>query len=288
MTETTTHTLDAPGATLYYDVTANKSSKLPVLFVFGSPMASQGFVTLAEHFPDRTVVRYDPRSSERSKRTDGKSTTTPEEHADDLRRLIDAVSSEPVDFFATSGGAVNALVLVEQHPDNLRTLVAHEPPISAVLPDREHVAATTAAIHELYLKEGFGPAMAKFIEFLMHEGEFTADYASKPAPDPAMFGLPAEDDGSRDDALLGHNMGSSPTFEHDFEAVASASTRVVVAVGEESERIMPGRAAYGVAEQLGEEVVVFPGGHDGFLGGEYGQTGKPDEFGAKLREVLDA
>lgn len=288
MTDTTTHTLDAPGATLHYDVTANDSSSLPVLFIFGSPMAAPGFVTLAGHFTDRTVVRYDPRSSERSKRTDGKLTTTPEEHAADLRRLIDAITSEPVDFFATSGGAVNALVLVEQHPDNLRTLVAHEPPISAVLPDAENAAAVSAAIHELYRKEGFGPAMAKFIEFVMYEGEVTADYAAKPGPDPAVFGLPTEDDGSRDDPLLGHNMGSSTTFNHDFDAVASAATRVVVGVGEESARIMPGRAALAVAEHLGVAPVNFPGGHDGFLGGEYGSTGKPDEFGARLREVLDA
>jgi len=31
---------------------------------------------------------------------------------------------------------------------------------------------------------------------------------------------------------------------------------------------------------------VFPSGHSGFLGGEFGQTGKPVEFAAKLREVL--
>jgi len=42
------------------------------------------------------------------------------------------------------------------------------------------------------------------------------------------------------------------------------------------------------ARELGAEPVVFPGGHNGFLGGEYGQTGKPDEFAARLREVLAA
>ena len=32
----------------------------------------------------------------------------------------------------------------------------------------------------------------------------------------------------------------------------------------------------------------LPGGHAGFLGGEYGQVGKPDEFAATLRRVLAA
>ena len=40
--------------------------------------------------------------------------------------------------------------------------------------------------------------------------------------------------------------------------------------------------------ELGMTPVTFPGGHDGFLGGEYGQTGTPDAFAAKLREVLDS
>ena len=48
------------------------------------------------------------------------------------------------------------------------------------------------------------------------------------------------------------------------------------------------RGAYAIAERRGSTPQVFPGGHDGFLGGEYGQMGKPDEFAAKLREVLSA
>jgi hypothetical protein len=43
-----------------------------------------------------------------------------------------------------------------------------------------------------------------------------------------------------------------------------------------------------VAERLGTTAVIFPGDHAGFLGGEYGQTGDPDAFAAKLREVLTA
>jgi hypothetical protein len=48
------------------------------------------------------------------------------------------------------------------------------------------------------------------------------------------------------------------------------------------------RGAVAVAKRLGTAPVTFPSGHGGFLGGEYGQTGKPDEFASKLREVLVA
>ena len=126
--ELTTHTLDAPGATLTYDIRRSDASREPALLMIGSPMGASGFGALADGFPVWTVVTYDPRGSERSKRTDGAAESTPEEHADDLHRLISAVGGGPVDVFASSGGAVNALALVARHPEDVRTLVAHEPP----------------------------------------------------------------------------------------------------------------------------------------------------------------
>src|SRR5712671_523961 len=150
MTEPKTHTLDAPGAVLFYDVRSNDSSTEPVLLLIGSPMGADGFVTLAGHFTDRTVVTYDPRSAGRSKRTDGSLETTPDEHADDLHRLIEALDAGPVDIFASSGGAVNALALVAKHPEQVRTLVAHEPPAAQQLPDRERALAAATGIHQTY------------------------------------------------------------------------------------------------------------------------------------------
>jgi pimeloyl-ACP methyl ester carboxylesterase len=279
-------TLDVPGAVLHYDVRSSEATTEPVLLMIGSPMGADGFATLAGHFPDRTVVTYDPRSSGRSKRTDGAVVTTPLEHADDLRRLIGALGAGPVDIFASSGGAVNALVLTAGHPERVRTLVAHEPPAFSVLPDADTVLAVCADIRETYKRCGHGAAMAKFIAVVMEQGPLPADYLSRPAPDPAAFGLPADDDGSRDDPLVGQNMPSCAAYRHDFDALLAASTRVVVGVGEESGATVTGRAATALADRLGGSPVTFPGGHAGFLGGEYGQTGKPDAFAATLRDVL--
>jgi pimeloyl-ACP methyl ester carboxylesterase len=286
MTEPKTDTLRVPGAVLHYDVRSAGSSTHPVLLMIGSPMGAAGFVTLAGHFADRTVVTYDPRGSGRSQRTDGALATTPDEHADDLHRLISALDAGPVDIFATSGGAVNALALVARHPEQVRTLVAHEPPAYAELPDSGPALAACTDIHETYLRSGFGPAMAKFIAIVSLQGPVPADYADRPAPDPAAFGLPADDDGSRNDPLVGQNMPSCPAYKHDFDALRSAPTRIVVAVGEESGQVLTGRAAVAVAGRLGEPPATFPGGHDGFLGGEYGGMGKPDAFAATLRAVL--
>jgi pimeloyl-ACP methyl ester carboxylesterase len=288
MTDMKSHTLEAPGAVLHYDVRSSESSSAPVLLLTGSPMAAPGFGTLATYFTDRTVVTYDPRGSERSVRTDGATESTPDEHADDLHRLISALDVGPVDIFASSGGAVNALALVARHPEQVRTLVAHEPPAADVLADRESALAASRAVNETYQREGFGPAMAKFIQLVSHDGPIPADLADQPAPNPADFGLPTEDDGSRDDPMFGQNMISCTHYRHDFEALRASPTRIVVVAGAASGNQLAARAAHAVADRLGRAAVTFPGDHAGFLGGEYGQTGVPDEFAAALRQVLDA
>jgi uncharacterized protein YndB with AHSA1/START domain/pimeloyl-ACP methyl ester carboxylesterase len=284
----TTQPLDVPGATLTYDVRRNDAGTEPILVLIGSPMGAAGFGTLSRHFSDRTVVTYDPRGSERSVKTDPGSPVTPEVHADDLHRIIQAIGGGPVDLFASSGGAVNALALVAKHPEEVRTLVAHEPPLASALPDREHAMAAARAVYETYQRSGWGAGMAHFIAVTSHQGPFTAETAGQPGPDPAMFGMPTEDDGSRTDPMLGQNMITCTHYEPDFDALRSASTRIVMAAGQESEGTMASRGAFAVAERLGTKPVVFPSNHGGFLGGEYGQTGQPDAFAAKLREVLEA
>jgi pimeloyl-ACP methyl ester carboxylesterase len=285
MTEPTTHTLEVPGVVLTYDV-RKSDSPAPVLLLIGSPMGAGGFGTLASHFTDRTVVTYDPRGVERSTKADPSSPSTPDQHADDLPRIIDELGAGPVDLFASSGGAVNALALVATHPEQVRTLVAHEPPLASILPDRDGAMAFTQAIHDTYERSGFGAGMAQFIVAVSHRGPMTAEFASQPAPDPAMFGMPTEDDGTRSDPLLGQNIVSSTHYEPDLDGLRAVSTRIVLAAGTESEGQMAFRGAFAMADLLGTTPVIFPSGHGGFLGDEYGQPGEPDAFAAKLREVL--
>jgi pimeloyl-ACP methyl ester carboxylesterase len=256
--------------------------------LIGSPMGAAGFGSLAGHFADRTIVTYDPRGSERSVKSDPASPVTPQIHADDVHRIIEAIGGGPVDLFASSGGAINALALVANHPGDVRTLVAHEPPLASALPDREHALAAARAVAETYQRSGWGAGMAHFIAITSHQGPFTPEVVDQPAPDPQMFGLPTDDDGSRDDPMLGSNMITLTHYEPDYEALRSVPTRIVVAAGVESEGTMASRGAYAVAERLGTDPVIFPSNHGGFLGGEYGQSGEPEAFAAKLREVLSA
>lgn len=285
--DSTTRTLEVPGATLAYDVRPGTGSDPTPLFLIGSPMGAGGFVSLADRFGDRTIITYDPRGSERSTLTDPASRVGPEEHSEDLHRIIAEVGG-PVDMFASSGGAVNALALVAAHPQDVRTLVAHEPPLASLVPDREHAMAACRAVHESYMRGGSNAGMAHFIAIVSHRGEFTPEVVAQPAPDPAMFGMPADDDGDRNDAMLGKDKAivTLTGFEPDFDALLAAPTRIVLAAGEGSTGELANRGAFAVAGRLDRQPVVFPSDHGGFLGGEYGQTGEPDAFAAKLREVL--
>jgi pimeloyl-ACP methyl ester carboxylesterase len=279
-----THTLDAPGATITYDVRGTLGTGTPLLII-GSPMGADGFTTLAGLVPDRPVITYDPRGVGRSTRTDGHGELTPEDHAGDLARLVETIGG-PVDVFASSGGAVNALAWVAKRGDQVRTLVAHEPPLATILPDRDALAAAIEDMRQTYQRDGMGAGMAKFITLVMYDGEMPDGYRT-PTVDPAQFGLPTQDDGSRDDPLLAQNVRTITGYQPDVDALRAAQTRIVLARGAASGQTMAARGADAMAALLETEPAVFPGSHGGFMGDEYGQPGEPDAFAARLRVVLD-
>jgi pimeloyl-ACP methyl ester carboxylesterase len=286
----TTHILETPEAELTYDVHGSlpAADGRPPLVMIGQPMDAGGFGVLASLFPERTVVTYDPRGLGRSTRKDGRVDQLPETQAGDVHAIIEALGAGPVEMFASSGGAVTALALVAAYPGDVTTLVAHEPPIIPVLPDAEAAERVRASVRDAYEAKGLGAGMAAFIAMTSWKGEYTDDYFAQPAPDPAAFGMPAEDDGTRDNPLLSDRSWAISSYRPDVEAVTAAPTRVVIAVGEETGDTFTGRTSVATAELLGQRATVFPSHHGGFLGGEYGYAGQPEAFARRLREVLDA
>jgi pimeloyl-ACP methyl ester carboxylesterase len=290
MSETSTiqtHTVGDGPASITYDIRgdlATATADRPVLMIVGSPMDASGFGTLASHFTDRPVVTYDPRGAGRN--PTGTTPITPEQHADDLHSVIAALGVGPVDLFGSSGGAVNALAVVAAHPEDVRRVVAHEPPLATLLPDRDAVLAVCRDMRATYDAQGAGAAMAKFIPFVMHDGAITGAYLDQPPADPAMFGMSSEDDGTRTDPLM-RNMSDCIGYQPDVEALAVLGDRLLLGVGVESGQQMAARGGRSVAEALGRPVTDFPSGHAGFLGGEHGQVGDPDGFAATLRSVLE-
>ncbi|WP_022923532.1 alpha/beta fold hydrolase [Serinicoccus marinus] len=282
-----TRTVGEGADLITYDVhgdLAGAAPDRPVLLAVGSPMDAVGFQALAEQVDDRPVVTLDPRGAGRN--PTATDLLTPERHAADLHRVVEALGGGPVDVFASSGGAVNALAHAAAYPQDVRRVVAHEPPLATYLPDREPLLAACEDLRATYERDGHGAAMAKFITLVMVLGPIDDSYLQQPTPDPAAFGMPAGDDGSRDDALF-RNLPACNAYEPDLEALGALGDRLVVAVGEESGETFATRGARSVAQALGQEAVVVPGDHGGYMGEVYGQpAGKPEEFAAALREIL--
>jgi pimeloyl-ACP methyl ester carboxylesterase len=267
-----THTLELADVDLVYDVHGPlpTADGRPPLVLVGQPMDASGFGALVAHLPERTTVTYDPRGLGRSVRKDGSVVNDPEVQATDVAAVIEALDAGAVDLFASSGGAVTALALVASYPDLVRTLVAHEPPLLSLLPDAGAAVRAQDLVRARYEAAGWGAGMAAFIGQTSWEGEFD------------------DDDGSRDDPLLSDRSLSITRYRPDVAALGAASTRVVIAVGEESRDVVTGRAAVAAAALLGREATVFPSHHGGFLGGEFGYAGQPEAFAARLRDVLDS
>src|SRR6478609_8875981 len=170
---TTMHRLETAVADIAYDVHGPlpTADGRPPLVMIGQPMDASGFGTLASHFPDRTVITYDPRGLGRSTRKDGRVDNAPTLQADDVHAVIETLGVGPVEMFASSGGAVTALALVAAYPNDLTTLVAHEPPLIPVLPDAPAAELAAKAFRDVYDARGRYAGMAAFIAMTSWQGE---------------------------------------------------------------------------------------------------------------------
>jgi clorobiocin/coumermycin A biosynthesis protein CloN7/CouN7 len=269
----TTHTLDVPGARLYFE----RRGSGPLLLMIGSPMDSTGFTGLADALAgDYTVVTYDPRGIGNSSREDTTADVTPEQQADDVHRLLSALGGEPAHLFGSSGGAVVGLALVTAHPGQLRTLVAHEPPVVELLPDSAQVRAQIEDIYDTYRADGADKAMQKF---MAHAG--LGDGFGQESDAPRWEPSPEEMARMRATTaqFFEHLIRPTTRYQPDIEALLAASTRIVAAGGTSSKGQLAHRATVALAGQLGTTVVDFPGDHGGFLA-------LPQQFGRVLDQVL--
>jgi pimeloyl-ACP methyl ester carboxylesterase len=286
--EVTPRRLDVPGGSLHHEVRGTG----PLLLVIGQPMTSVPFASvadlLAEHY---TVVTYDPRGLGESKVDDPSLPVTPEVEADDLAQIVDEVGGGPAEVFGSSGGAVAGLALAARHPDKVRTLIAHEPPVCDLLPDAPHVRAVIYDIEEAYRSYGPGAAWGKFVSLVMHDGLVTeAGVPPVTWPPPGQNAPNAADTGSdppapsekqqADDELFFLRMLKPFTrYQPTVDTLRSGAPRVLIAVGETSRGEVAKRSAVALAERLGTAPVTFPGDHGGFMA-------DPVAFADRIRQVL--
>jgi pimeloyl-ACP methyl ester carboxylesterase len=266
-------TLKVPGASLYYE----KRGSGPVLLMIpGGPADAGVFTAIAGILADRyTVVTYDPRGNSRSTLDGPAEDWRAEVQADDASRLLSAVGAEPAYVFGSSGGAQVGLALALRHPDQVRVLVAHEPPAMELLEDRDQQRAVTDEVYATYRREGAGPAMARFM----------SRAGLKPPPAPPSGEVPKEMAeamarmGKNVELFLAHGLRPIGAYVPDVDALRRGTTRVVIAGGDASRGAPAYQAGAALAQRLGRPLVQFPGDHGGFMG-------QAPAFAETLHEVL--
>jgi pimeloyl-ACP methyl ester carboxylesterase len=263
-------TLDAPGATLAYEVLGSG----PVLVMIGHPMPADGFRALAAQFPDRTVVLHDPRGTGASTMADPTQAPDVDVLADDLSRVLAAVTDGPADVLGSSGGGITALALAAAHPEQVGTVVAHEPPLTEYLPDAAAVREQLAGVAPTHRDHGLFPGMGAFAVV----AGFTMPEPSPDAPPPPM---PSEADQRSMTRML---LGVETVCTYRVQAASLPTDRVRIGVGAWSgDAELTGRTSRAVASELGVPLVEFPGGHGGF---HPDQGGDPAAFAEVLRTAL--
>ncbi|MGF6888268.1 pimeloyl-ACP methyl ester carboxylesterase [Nocardia sp. GAS34] len=271
------YTLDVPGARLSYHV---RGSGPLLLLIPGGPAGTSVYddiaPVLAEHY---TVLTYDPRGLSASTLDDPSHDITVETQADDAHLLLREVTAEPAYVFASSGGSNTGLALAAAHPEQVHTLIVHEPPITELLPDPEAQRAHNADIYRTAHTIGISAAVRKFLP----DAGFNVPDDPDPAASAAIAAMREHFEaffGSANlEVFFGPMWHSLAGYTPDLDALRAIPARVVIGIGTTSEGQFAYRTAVLLAERLGLRPVVFPGDHGGMFGA-------PWEFTERLLDVL--
>ncbi len=265
----TTGTLAVPDGRLYYEV----RGRGPLVALVAAPMDADAFAPLADLLAaEHTVLTTDPRGIRRSVLHDPHQDSTPELRADDVARLLAHVDAGPAAVLGSSGGAVTVLALAQAGPALVHTVVAHEPPLLGLLPDREELFAREADMIATYRA---GDRLGAGRKFLANANIHLPEEVVL-----GMFGGEPDPQAAADEHFQYlHMIRGTTGFRPDVAALRDGPTRVVVGLGERSTGEVCDRTSRALAAALGTSPTMFPGGHIGFVE-------DPPAFTARLREVL--
>jgi pimeloyl-ACP methyl ester carboxylesterase len=221
---------------------------------------------------DFTVVTYDRRGFSRSP-VHAVAEDRLASDTDDARSLLESLSQQPADVFGSSSGGIVALDLVCRHPNSVRTVVAHEPPVVSLLADGDRYLDLFDDIYDTFRSRGAGAAMRKF--------GAAAGFGPPRIGSLEFFRmLPLIPRIRRNIPFwLQHELRQYTRFAPDLSLLRSRLAHLVLAGGEESRERFPYRATAALAEAVGTTVADLPGGHAGY-------RTHATEFASRLRGLL--
>jgi pimeloyl-ACP methyl ester carboxylesterase len=263
--------LQVEGAEIYFEL----RGRGPLIALHAAPMDASSFTPLAELLAvDHTVLTSDPRGINRSRADQADRDVTPEVRADDLAKVLRHVDAGPAVLFGSSGGAVSALALTQEHPELVDIVIAHEPPLAELLSDREELRTQTDSMIEAYLA---GDRRRAWLTFMESANIHLPDEVFE-----AMFGGPIHGQAAADEHFAFAHMERATTFwKPALPALRDTEVTIVVGIGEHSTFELCDRTSRALAAEIGIEPTMFPGGHLGFLE-------EPPAFATRIRDVLRA
>jgi pimeloyl-ACP methyl ester carboxylesterase len=172
----------------------------------------------------------------------------------DVHQLLAALTATPAFVFGSSIGALIGLDLPIHHPEQVRLLVAHEPPIGHLLSEAEQPAVHIA---EIARREGEAAAIRRFA------ASIGVQYAER-GPN---VELPQENERSAQNRsfFLTHDVGAVGRFRLDIATLRAAPTRIIPAGGEAGRTYFPYLCASRPAECLETSLMEFPSHHAGYI-----------------------
>ncbi|WP_326819297.1 alpha/beta fold hydrolase [Streptosporangium sp. NBC_01756] len=272
------HLLPVSGADLYYQVRG--TGPLLLLLQGGDGDADRTTDLVDQLIGDYTVVTYDRRGLSRSLLTDPARPVSMDTHADDVHHLLNTLTDEPAHLFGSSFGGLVALTLTARHPEQVATLVAHEPGAIGLLSDDQRIplAQNLDQLADTYHQQGALAAMTEMgalvgIDLTTLETE----------PDLTVQQQTPEQRAANIRFLLTNDVPAlrrSTLVATDITALKNTPARIVPAAGHTSPiPAFPYQCAAALAGLLGTDLTYFPGCHNG-------NTTHPRAFATRLREIL--
>ncbi|THV21714.1 alpha/beta fold hydrolase [Glycomyces paridis] len=254
----TTGLLPVDGATIYFEQRGTGPLLLIAQSGEGDADRSVDLVNALQR--DFTCLTYDRRGLSRSA-ADDPARVTIADHAEDAHRLLTHLADGPALMLGCSFGALIGLHLAADHPEQVRTLIAHEPVAPWLLPDAAAAAhrRELADLQQTHATDGLAAALPAIAASL------GIDPASPTEPDLTPQPM---------NALRRANFAHFITNE--FTAIRTdpgcrdrlneTTTRIIPAAGTTTPRTaFDHQAAAHLAELLDRPLTPPPGGHNGNL-----------------------
>ncbi|MEU4547153.1 alpha/beta fold hydrolase [Nonomuraea dietziae] len=272
----TTGLLRVPGAALSYELRGTG----PMLLISQSGEGDAGRSTdLVDQLAgDYTVVTYDRRGLSRSTLDDPGQGVTLAQHADDIHRLLAELTDQPVPMLGCSLGASIGFHLAVEHPEQISTLVAHEPVTPRLLPadQRDRHERELEEIQHIHRRDGLRAALAMVADVLGID-------PANPDAEPDLTPQPMTPQRFRNFTFfIEHDLTAIIRDTLDVTALKDTPTRIVPVVGRTTPHTVFDRTcATALADLHGTHVREFPGGHNG-------NTTHPRAYATALRAALNA